>query len=194
MPIDAAPAQQRFWDSPGRGPGRGARTGHSALQIDRSRRYLRRILVGLSEASKLQSRWDRVNARDVPNGAEQPSPIPLTLLPPDDDSGRTSPTAASCQLASNGAWVDDAKGPGCTGAGAAPIGTPARLQSALPTCCPAVERSTAACISGSGGETIRIALTKDYAGGEAWERLRCWPSERDNDETCESRCCAFGTL
>jgi hypothetical protein len=61
--------------------------------------------VGVSEASKLQSRWhwDRVEARDVPNGAEQPSPNPLTLLPPDDDSGRTSPTAES-------AWDGDAKG------------------------------------------------------------------------------------
>lgn len=71
--------------------------------------------MGSSEASKLQSSWDRVNVRGVPNGADQPSPNLLTLLPPDDDSGRTSPTADSCQLSVDGAWgVDDTKGLLCT--------------------------------------------------------------------------------
>ncbi|EUC38983.1 hypothetical protein COCCADRAFT_81828 [Bipolaris zeicola 26-R-13] len=51
-PIDAAPAQERFSDSRCRGPGRDPRTGRDALQIDRSRRNPRRILVGSSEASK----------------------------------------------------------------------------------------------------------------------------------------------
>lgn len=60
--------------------------------------------MGWSEASKLQSRWDRVKVRDVPNGADQLSPTLLTLLPPDDDSGRRSPTAGSCQLSLDGAW------------------------------------------------------------------------------------------
>ncbi|EMD96078.1 hypothetical protein COCC4DRAFT_18943 [Bipolaris maydis ATCC 48331] len=52
-PIDAAPAQERFSDTLCRGPGRDPRTGRDALQIDRSRRNPRRILVGSSEASKL---------------------------------------------------------------------------------------------------------------------------------------------
>jgi hypothetical protein len=173
VPADAAPAQQRFWDALGRAPGEGAGTGLSALQIDRSRRYLRRILVGSSEAGKLQSRWDRVNVHDVPNGADQPSPNLLTLLPPDDDSGRTSPTVAdSCQLAVRRRrlrWltmqrVFPARPQGSTDRSSCQ--TPQHTAHLIPK----GPRDPPRLVSlVAGVETIRRALTKDYAGGEAWE-------------------------
>ncbi|KAF5846713.1 hypothetical protein GGP41_004798 [Bipolaris sorokiniana] len=108
-PIDAAPAQERFSDTLCRGPGRDPRTGRDALQIDRSRRDPRSILVGSSEASKLAAAATAVAAgieQRSPGtalGAEQPSPslfVSHTPLPPppDDDSSRrrcsrASPTA-----------------------------------------------------------------------------------------------------
>jgi hypothetical protein len=89
-----------FGQRDGRGPGRDPRTGRDALQIDRSRRNLRRILVGCSEASTHAARdagIERMPA-DVTSGAEQPLPSTITLLPPDHDS-HASPTAAdTCHL------------------------------------------------------------------------------------------------
>lgn len=82
-PIVAAPAQERFSDTCCRGPGRDPRTGSDALQIDRSRRNPRRILVGSSEASKLVAAATAVAAgieQRSPGtvlGAEQPLPSPF---------------------------------------------------------------------------------------------------------------------
>jgi hypothetical protein len=109
-----------------------------------------------------------VNVRDASNGADQPSPNPLTLLPPDDDSGRTSPTAASCQLSVDGAWgVDDAKGLGCTVPG---LYRSVLLLDTRIHCPPDYEESRdppRLVFLVAGVETIRLALTKDYAGGRS---------------------------
>lgn len=93
-PIYAAPAKMRFWDESPRGPWSPSRTGRDALQIDRSRRDLRAILLSLRKQVANAAGIERKDAE-----------LAGLCLPPDRiNPGRGSPALLHSLCVADCAW------------------------------------------------------------------------------------------